>query len=76
MAQNGSPYASRAYERDNITMTIDLRPYKNWVSYAKNGLDMGIAFAGLNDWGTEIYIMFGIFVQNHRLKILEYSVVE
>ena len=69
-----SPYGSRAYEGDNITMTIDLRPFKGWVSYAKNGLDMGIAFSGLEDWGTDVYIMFGIFNQNHRLKILEYSV--
>ena len=74
--QNASPYASRAYEGDNITMTIDLRTYRGWVSYAKNGLDMGIAFSGLNDWGTDVYIMFGILYQNHRLKILEYSVLE
>ena len=32
-------------------MTIDLRPYKGWVSYTKNGQDLGIAFSGLEDWG-------------------------
>ena len=51
MDPNGIEYGSTAMEGDNITMTIDLRPYHNEVSYSKNGLPMGIAFSGLNNWG-------------------------
>ena len=57
-------------------MSIDLRPYKNEVSYAKNGVSMGIAFSGLNDWGEDIYIMFTLFDVGDRLKITGYTVVE
>ena len=69
-------YASRAFEGDNITMVIDLRPFKKRVSYTKNGLPLGIAFGGLGDWGDNVYIMFGIHYVNHRLKIVEYEVEE
>ena len=69
-------YASRSYAGDNITMTIDLRPFVGEVSYARNGLDMGVAFSGLNDWGTDVYIMFSLHVLGHRLDIVDYSVQE
>jgi hypothetical protein len=57
-------------------MTIDLRPYKNTVSFAKNGLPMGIAYSGLNNWKTDIYIMFSIHNVNSRVRITDYSVEE
>jgi len=43
-------YASPAKAGDKITMTVDLRPFKKTVSFAKNGLDLGEAFGGLNFW--------------------------
>jgi len=54
---------------------VDLRPYKNEVSYARNGLPLGIAFSGLNAWG-DIYIMLTFHRGNDRIKIVEYSVEE
>ena len=74
--QNHIPYTAPFYEGDNVTMTIDLRPYKNCVSYAKNGLDLGIAFQGLGEWGTDIYIMLFLYGKNTRLKIIDYRVLE
>eukprot|EP00178_Gracilaria_changii_P001998 TRINITY_DN12917_c0_g1_i1.p1 TRINITY_DN12917_c0_g1~~TRINITY_DN12917_c0_g1_i1.p1 ORF type:complete len:107 (+),score=2.83 TRINITY_DN12917_c0_g1_i1:141-461(+) len=40
-------YGTAAVAGDTITMTIDLRPFENTVSFARNNLDMGIAFSGL-----------------------------
>jgi len=40
-------------------MTIDMRPYQGTVSFAKNGLPMGIAFAGLHELG-DVYIYITI----------------
>jgi hypothetical protein len=68
------PYGPPSTAGDTITMTIDLRPFKNTVSFAKNGLPMGIAFAGLNNWDTDIYILFSIFNVNDRIRITGYSV--
>lgn len=48
-------------------MTIDLRPYKGDVSYAKNGLPLGIAFGGLDEWEDDIYIIISFFKKSHRL---------
>jgi len=56
-------------------MTVDLRPYINEISYAKNGLPLGIAFSGLNDW-KDLYIMVTFHLLNDRIKITDYSVVE
>ena len=44
------PYAAPTKEGDNITMTIDLRPMQKTVSYAKNGVSLGVATGGLNFW--------------------------
>ena len=67
------PYASPARAGDTITMTIDLRPFRNTVSYAKNGLPMGIAFSGINVWG-DVYIMFSLAHINERIQIVSYEV--
>ena len=68
------PYASPAVAGDTIEMTIDLRPQTGGqVSFAKNGLDMGVAFSGLSYWG-DIYIMFSIGDVNHRIKVVSYTV--
>jgi hypothetical protein len=54
-------------------MTVDLRPYKNEVSFARNNLPLGIAFSGLNDW-KDLYIMVTIFWKDARVKIIDYFV--
>jgi hypothetical protein len=69
-------YASPTVSGDKITMTVDLRTYKNKVSFARNGYDLGVAFSGLNYWGDDIYIMFSIWQINHRIKIIKYEVEE
>jgi hypothetical protein len=46
--EGGSGYSTPCSEGDKVTMTVDLRPYKNELSFAKNGLPLGIAFSGLN----------------------------
>ena len=56
-------------------MTIDLTNYHDWVSFEKNGNNMGIAFSGLNDW-EDVYIMFSIHFAGHRFKISDYKVIE
>ena len=57
-------------------MTIDLRPQTGGqVSFAKNGVDMGVAFSGLSYWG-DIYIMFSICDVNHRVKVVNYAVLQ
>ena len=66
-------YSSPAMAGDTITMTIDLRPFRNTVSYAKNGLPMGIAFSGINVWG-DVYIMFSLAHINERIQIVSYEV--
>ena len=71
--QDGSDYSTRCSEGDNVTMTVDLRAYKNEVSFARNGLPLGIAFSGLNDW-KDLYIMISIFLKDTRIKITDYSV--
>jgi hypothetical protein len=68
-------YSSPAVQGDIITMTIDMRPYKNSLSFAKNGLPMGIAFSGLNSLG-DVYIMFSLHWIGNRLKITDYEVEE
>jgi len=68
-------YASPALVGDKITMTIDLRLYKNRVSFAKNGNNMGVAYSGLNFWGSEIYPMFSILKVGHRIKVLNYELL-
>ena len=61
---------------DLITMTIDLRPFENTVSFSKNGLPLGIAFSGLNYWGEDVYIFFSIHWVNDRISIVSYEVQE
>jgi len=56
-------------------MTVDLRSYINEISYFKNGLPLGIAFSGLNDW-KDLYIMVTLVYVNDRIKITGYSVEE
>ena len=67
-------YGSPASVGDVITMTVDLRPYENTLSFAKNGLDMGIAFQGLNLWGDEIYVYFAMLYKGHKLRVIGYEV--
>jgi len=55
-------------------MTIDLRPFKNTVSFQKDGRDMGRAFGGLNFWGDDIYIMVSLARVGTRIKIIKYTV--
>ena len=69
-------YASTAIAGDNITMIVDLRAYRNTLSFEKNGLAMGTAFGGLNVWGANIYIMFTIGSVGHRISITDYQVIE
>ena len=69
-------YASQAITGDTITMTVDLRPFKKTVSFAKNRISLGRAFGGLNFWGDQIYIMISIGVVGHRIKIPRYEVQE
>jgi hypothetical protein len=68
-------YSSRAYEGDNITLTVDTRPYKYEVSYAKNGLPMGISYSGLDEWGDDIYIIFAIHYVEERITLSDYTVI-
>ena len=68
-------YSSGTNAGDTITMTIDLRPFENTVSFAKNGLPMGIAFSGIDVWG-DVYIMFSVGVVNERIQIGSYEVQE
>ena len=68
-------YASPAIAGDTISMTIDLRPFKNTVSFAKSGRDMGIAFMGLNYWGRDIYIMVDMWGRGGRIKVTNYEVI-
>jgi len=56
-------------------MIVDLRSYTNEISYFKNGLPLGIAFSGLNDW-KNLYIMVTLHLLNCRIKITDYSVEE
>ena len=72
---DGDSYGSTAGPGDNITMIVDLRAYKNTVSFEKNGLSMGIAYGGLNVWGADIYIMFSIYY-GYRVSITDYQVIE
>jgi hypothetical protein len=67
-------YGTPAFEGDNITMTIDMRAYQGSVSFAKNGLPMGIAYAGLHEWG-DIYIYITLYYPNNRIKIIDYQVI-
>ena len=70
-------YASTAIAGDKITMTIDTRPFQYTMSFAKNGLDMGIAFSGLNLLGEDqIYIIIWMYKVMDRIKIVDYKVVE
>jgi len=69
-------YTTPLIQGDTVTMTIDLRPYNNTVSFARNDLDLGVAFAGLNMWKGDIYIMFGIHAVDHRMRIVNYEVLE
>jgi hypothetical protein len=69
-----SVYGSPAFEGDNITMTIDMRPYRGSVSFAKNDLPMGIAYAGLHEW-EDVYIMMTLYHPNNRIKIVDYQVI-
>jgi len=57
---DANSYGSTAIAGDKISMTIDMRSFEWTLSYAKNGLDMGIAHSGFNYWGTDIYFFFGI----------------
>ena len=57
-------------------MTIDLRPYENKVSYAKNGVPLGVAYSGLDNWKTDIYIMFSLYYLHDRVRIIDYYVAE
>ena len=73
----GLDYASAAIAGDKITMTIDTRPFQYTLSFAKNGLDMGIAFSGLNLLGEDqIYIIIWMNKVKDRIKIVDYKVVE
>ena len=56
-----SSYSSATTTGDNITMIIDLRPFKKTVSFAKNGVPLGIIIGGINLWKPEVYIFAGIF---------------
>ena len=67
-------YGSEAIAGDKITMTIDTRPMEYSVSFAKNGLDMGKAFSGLNNWKVPIYILFSFIHIGDRIKIINYEV--
>ena len=67
-------YGPAAVAGDKISMTIDLRPFKKTVSFAKNGVSMGVAFGGLHFFGDEIYIMAAIKRVGHRFRITEYVV--
>ena len=70
-------YASIAGAGDNITMIVDMRAYRNTLSFEKNGLSIGTAFGGLNVWGADIYIMlFSIGTLGHRVSITDYQVIE
>ena len=69
-------YASTSMAGDNITMIVDLRAYRNTLSFEKNGLSMGTAFGGLNVWGADIYIMFSLHYVNCRVSITDYQVIE
>lgn len=73
--QEVADYTNPFVEGDNITMTIDLRPFKCDLSYARNGLPLGIAFGGLEDWRTNLYIMVTLFGLNDRIKITGYRVI-
>ena len=74
---DGIDYSYGAIAGDTITMTIDLRPFENTVSFAKNGLPMGIAFSGIDVWG-DVYIMFslGYGYVGQRIQIGSYEVQE
>ena len=72
----GVRYASTADQGDNITMTIDLRPFQNKVSFARNGLDMGVAASGIDNWNTDIYIYLSIVYADDRIRITDYYVSE
>jgi len=67
-------YGSPAFEGDNITMTIDMRPYQGTVSFAKNDVPMGIAFAGLHELG-DVYIYITLHTPGNRIKITDYQVI-
>ena len=67
-------YATPANAGDTVSMTIDLRPFKNTVAFAKNGIDMGIASMGLNYWGRDIYIMVNLWAKGGRIKVTNYEV--
>ena len=43
---NGVQYTSPMNQNDNVTMIIDMRPYKSEVSFAKNWVPLGIAYSG------------------------------
>ena len=69
-------YSSPAIAGDKIKMTIDMRPMKYTLSFAKNNLDLGIAYGGLNLYRSDIYIYFGINQVGHRIKVIDYKVIE
>ena len=57
-------------------MTIDLRPYENKVYFARNGLNMGVAASGIDNWNTDIYIYLSIVYADDRIRITDYYVEE
>ena len=56
-------------------MMVDLRSEEYSLSYAKNGLDMGVAFGGLNYLGEEeVYMIIWLNKVGHRIRIVDYEV--
>ena len=56
-------------------MVIDMRPFEESLSYEKNGKNLGIAFAGLNDL-NEVYPMFSLLDVGDTVKVVNYEVIE
>ena len=56
-------------------MMVDLRSEEYSLSYAKNGLDMSVAFGGLNYLGEkEVYMIIWLNKVGHRIRIIDYEV--
>ena len=66
-------YSTPCITGDSIKMTINMLPNVWTLSFARNGLDLGVAFSGLNRLG-QVFILLGLAVPGERIKITDYQV--
>ena len=66
-------YSTPCIAGDSIKMTINMLPNVWTLSFARNGVDLGVAFSGLNRLG-QVFILLALAVPGERIKITDYQV--